>query len=99
VACQAVAREASEGWWACLDSNQEPDRYERPALTIELQARSGLAAVCCSRFSPSSKFEANFYLQNTSLATNITPGRGSVHGVSISSIRKDTAWGKNKSQR
>src|SRR6476469_2684299 len=25
-------------WWACLDSNQEPDRYERPALTIELQA-------------------------------------------------------------
>ena len=29
---------ASEGWWACLDSNQEPDRYERPALTIELQA-------------------------------------------------------------
>ena len=26
-------------WWACLDSNQEPDRYERPALTIELQAR------------------------------------------------------------
>src|SRR5947209_9311550 len=38
VACRAVAREASEGWWACLDSNQEPDRYERPALTIELQA-------------------------------------------------------------
>ena len=27
-----------EAWWACLDSNQEPDRYERPALTIELQA-------------------------------------------------------------
>src|SRR5215831_8393630 len=34
----AFARFASEGWWACLDSNQEPDRYERPALTIELQA-------------------------------------------------------------
>ena len=34
----AFTRYASEGWWACLDSNQEPDRYERPALTIELQA-------------------------------------------------------------
>jgi hypothetical protein len=34
----AFTRFASEGWWACLDSNQEPDRYERPALTIELQA-------------------------------------------------------------
>src|ERR1043166_5039080 len=30
-------------WWACLDSNQEPDRYERPALTIELQARASVA--------------------------------------------------------
>ena len=34
----SLPRFASEGWWACLDSNQEPDRYERPALTIELQA-------------------------------------------------------------
>ena len=25
----AFTRFASEGWWACLDSNQEPDRYER----------------------------------------------------------------------
>ena len=34
---------ASEGWWARQDSNLQPDRYERPALTIELQAppRSG----------------------------------------------------------
>jgi hypothetical protein len=32
-------------WWARLDSNQEPDRYERPALTIELRARSGQAIV------------------------------------------------------
>jgi hypothetical protein len=31
-------------WWACLDSNQEPDRYERPALTIELQAPPQAAA-------------------------------------------------------
>jgi hypothetical protein len=29
---------ASEGWWAWQDSNLQPDRYERPALTIELQA-------------------------------------------------------------
>ncbi len=27
-----------EGWWARQDSNLQPDRYERPALTIELQA-------------------------------------------------------------
>src|SRR5690349_501387 len=28
-------------WWARLDSNQEPDRYERSALTIELRALKG----------------------------------------------------------
>jgi hypothetical protein len=27
-----------EKWWARQDSNLQPDRYERPALTIELQA-------------------------------------------------------------
>jgi hypothetical protein len=37
VAAPRVALQG-EAWWACLDSNQEPDRYERPALTIELQA-------------------------------------------------------------
>ena len=26
-------------WWAGQDSNLQPDRYERPALTIELPAR------------------------------------------------------------
>ena len=34
----AFTRFASEGWWARQDSNLQPDRYERPALTIELQA-------------------------------------------------------------
>src|SRR5262249_9442212 len=35
-----------EAWWARQDSNLQPDRYERPALTIELQAppRSVLAS-------------------------------------------------------
>jgi hypothetical protein len=28
-------------WWARQDSNLQPDRYERPALTIELQAPPG----------------------------------------------------------
>jgi hypothetical protein len=34
-----------EAWWARQDSNLQPDRYERPALTIELQAppRTGRA--------------------------------------------------------
>jgi hypothetical protein len=27
-------------WWAREDSNLQPDRYERPALTIELRART-----------------------------------------------------------
>jgi hypothetical protein len=36
-------------WWACLDSNQEPDRYERPALTIELQAPPRGGRVECGR--------------------------------------------------
>lgn len=35
--CQAT-------WWAREDSNLQPDRYERPALTIELRAPA--AAVC-----------------------------------------------------
>ena len=26
-------------WWAGQDSNLQPDRYERPALTIELRAQ------------------------------------------------------------
>src|SRR5262249_40037064 len=34
----AFPRFASEGWWARQDSNLQPGRYERPALTIELQA-------------------------------------------------------------
>ena len=29
---------SEERWWARQDSNLQPDRYERPALTIELQA-------------------------------------------------------------
>jgi hypothetical protein len=34
-------RSAQEGiWWARQDSNLQPDRYERSALTIELQARA-----------------------------------------------------------
>ena len=32
-------------WWAGQDSNLQPDRYERPALTIELPARSTGVAV------------------------------------------------------
>jgi hypothetical protein len=31
-------------WWARQDSNLQPDRYERPALTIELQAPPETAA-------------------------------------------------------
>src|SRR5580658_4134375 len=30
-------------WWAGQDSNLQPDRYERPALTIELPARAEAA--------------------------------------------------------
>jgi hypothetical protein len=36
VAAPRVAK--GEAWWARQDSNLQPDRYERPALTIELQA-------------------------------------------------------------
>ncbi len=34
----AFAHFASEGWWERQDSNLQPDRYERPALTIELRS-------------------------------------------------------------
>jgi hypothetical protein len=44
-------------WWAWRDLNPQPDRYERPALTIELQApppaamtvHGGLAVPALSR--------------------------------------------------
>jgi hypothetical protein len=39
-----------EKWWAREDSNLQPDRYERSALTIELRARGmrqGAAATPC----------------------------------------------------
>src|SRR3569833_624941 len=41
-------------WWARQDSNLRPDRYERPALTAELQARkdadrAGRALAACRR--------------------------------------------------
>ena len=42
--------EKHDKWWAREDSNLQPDRYERSALTIELRARfaSGHAgpAIC-----------------------------------------------------
>ena len=31
--------QAGQGWWARQDSNLQPDRYERSALTVELRAR------------------------------------------------------------
>ena len=38
---QATGKRGLQGtaWWARQDSNLQPDRYERPALTIELRAR------------------------------------------------------------
>ena len=39
-----INTEKIAGWWARQDSNQQPDRYERPALTIELQAPPRAAA-------------------------------------------------------
>jgi hypothetical protein len=33
-------RECGTAWWSREDSNLQPDRYERSALTIELRARS-----------------------------------------------------------
>jgi hypothetical protein len=34
-----AAQERTGEWWAREDSNLQPDRYERSALTIELRAR------------------------------------------------------------
>ena len=41
-----------QGWWARQDSNLQPDRYERPALTIEQRARGDLnrAATAAPRY-------------------------------------------------
>src|SRR5262249_13482258 len=35
----AARPDVSKTWWAREDSNLQPDRYERSALTIELRAR------------------------------------------------------------
>ncbi len=43
------------GWWAGQDSNLQPDRYERPALTIELPARQGAPQ---GRIKPKTRTEA-----------------------------------------
>ena len=52
-ACRRISRQSlartenrqlwKNAWWARRDSNPQPDRYERSALTIELQARCVLA--------------------------------------------------------
>src|SRR5260370_12579614 len=34
-----AGKKPNESWWAREDSNLQPDRYERSALTIELRAR------------------------------------------------------------
>ena len=39
-------------WWAGQDSNLQPDRYERPALTVELPARDERAPRCIKRKTP-----------------------------------------------
>ena len=41
--------EKSEKWWAREDSNLQPDRYERSALTIELRARNLITAELYAR--------------------------------------------------
>ena len=38
---QKFPRKPCSPWWAGQDSNLQPDRYERPALTIELPALEG----------------------------------------------------------
>jgi hypothetical protein len=44
----SAAAHARFHWWARQDSNLQPDRYERPALTIELQAPPQAAAGAAS---------------------------------------------------
>jgi hypothetical protein len=39
-------------WWAREDSNLQPDRYERPALTIELRALASAAQAAADARSP-----------------------------------------------
>src|SRR5262245_18378575 len=41
-ALSGILRNWPTAWWAREDSNLQPDRYERPALTIELRARAAM---------------------------------------------------------
>jgi len=40
----AFTRFASEGWWACLDSSQEPDRYKRLKPAVGWLKKSTIVA-------------------------------------------------------
>ena len=44
LACRAVAREASEGWWSRSGSNRRPQACKARALPTELRPRIGLFA-------------------------------------------------------
>src|SRR3954469_21563079 len=79
MAAPRVARQG-EAWWACLDSNQEPDRYERPALTIELQARASVAA-CDTR-------RCRFPLQCSVGRSNGGPRNAGLCGTAKGVLRK-----------
>src|SRR5262249_30296864 len=43
LAPRCAGKNSNESWWAREDSNLQPDRYERSALTIELRARCAQA--------------------------------------------------------
>jgi hypothetical protein len=79
-----------EGWWARQDSNLQPDRYERSALTIELQARPGRAGATYALFRP------------WELAREPAPETGQssrLRGVSPRSAAAPTSWDRRPAGR
>jgi hypothetical protein len=79
-------------WWARQDSNLQPDRYERPALTIELQAPPRTAALLAAgngalRHDPE-KWRPVFRGDHAERIDPLQCARGSGNGGTISDFQK-----------
>src|SRR5262249_9682390 len=67
-------RISQTAWWAREDSNLQPDRYERPALTIELRARTATKHASGRIFIQGCRIR-----DNCSPATRLACRRGRLH--------------------
>src|SRR5271168_2460108 len=81
----------SPSWWAGRESNPQPDRYERPALTVELPARRG-----CNR---SAALSAKSPSAQSRRAWRIQPDRVQGANLSFAAVRRSAGERNSASRR